>query len=372
MSEPNYALTAAAAGPLVPAPDVPYRPREPKSYRPGIAVIGCGGISATHLEAYAALNLPVVVLCDRTIAKAAARRDQFFPHADISDDVLSVYSRGDVEVVDLTPHPADRLPLIEMALTAGKHVLSQKPFVTDLDDGRRLCDIADNYGLVLAVNQNGRFAPHFAYLREAAKAGHVGRVASVRAAVAWDHNWVAGLPFDEMRHLLLFDFAVHWFDFVASVIPAPARRVFASIARSPGQKAKPPLLAHVVIDYDDAQATLTFDADSRFAAEDRTAVIGDAGTLRSVGPSLSDQTVTLTTAEGVAVPELVGSWFPGGFGGAMLELLAAAESGTRPLHDARDNLRSLALVFAAMRSADTGRAVTQPLDNPNSGEMGLG
>ena len=52
-------------------------------------------------------------------------------------------ARDDIDVVDITTHPAERPPLIETALTAGKHVLSQKPFVLDLDVGRRLADLAD-------------------------------------------------------------------------------------------------------------------------------------------------------------------------------------------------------------------------------------
>ncbi len=47
-------------------------------------------------------------------------------------------------------------------------------------------------------------------------------------------------------------------------------------------------------------------------------------------------------------------WFPGGFAGTMLELLAAIEADREPSNSARDNLTSLALSFAACRSADTG------------------
>ena len=36
----------------------------------------------------------------------------------------------DIEILDLTPHPEDRLPLIEAALRADKDLPSQKPFVT--------------------------------------------------------------------------------------------------------------------------------------------------------------------------------------------------------------------------------------------------
>src|SRR5436853_346631 len=34
------------------APNIPYRPRNPKKYRPAIGLIGCGGITEKHLAAY--------------------------------------------------------------------------------------------------------------------------------------------------------------------------------------------------------------------------------------------------------------------------------------------------------------------------------
>ena len=44
--------------PVIPAPVLPYRPRDPKRYRPGIAIIGCGGITKWHLRAYKDAELP--------------------------------------------------------------------------------------------------------------------------------------------------------------------------------------------------------------------------------------------------------------------------------------------------------------------------
>ena len=37
--------------PEVAAPELPYRPPVPKSYRPKIGLVGCGGITQTHPEA---------------------------------------------------------------------------------------------------------------------------------------------------------------------------------------------------------------------------------------------------------------------------------------------------------------------------------
>ncbi|GAK59866.1 probable NADH-dependent dehydrogenase related protein [Candidatus Vecturithrix granuli] len=57
--------------------------------------------------------------------------------------------------------------------------------------------------------------------------------------------------------------------------------------------------------------------------------------------------MTLATPDGLASPALEGVWFPDGFHGAMAELLCAIEE-----HSARNNLRSLALCFAALQSAE--------------------
>ena len=44
----------------------------------------------------------------------------------------------------------------QQAIRAGKHILSQKPFVTDLAVGKKLVAAAERRGVKLAVNQNGR------------------------------------------------------------------------------------------------------------------------------------------------------------------------------------------------------------------------
>ena len=122
--------------PRVAAPVLSYRPRDPKRYRPGIGLIGCGGITKWHLTAYKNADYNVVALCDVDMNRAKQRRDEFYPEAAAFDDHEQLLARDDIEVVDITTHPPERPPLIEAALRAGKHVLSQKPFVLDLDVGR--------------------------------------------------------------------------------------------------------------------------------------------------------------------------------------------------------------------------------------------
>lgn len=356
MSEPDidaYALKTATAA-EVPAPELAYRPPLPRSYRPRIALVGAGGISAAHLDAYREMGLDVAVIANRTLSKAEAKRDEYFPDAEATSDIEGTLTRDDIAVVDITPHPAERYAMIETALSAGKHVLSQKPFVIDLDAGARLCDLAESKGVLLAVNQNGRWAPHLSWLREAARAGLVGDVHSVDVSIHWNHGWIKGTAFEELENLILYDFAVHWFDFLASVIERPATSVFATRAHAASQPVRPPLIAGAIVGFDGGQANLLFDGATRFGPEDRTVIAGSLGTLNSRGPDLGVQEVTLTTEAGIARPALEGTWFKQGFQGTMGALLAAVESGTTPLNDGRRNLDALAMVFAAIASARTG------------------
>ncbi len=329
-------------------------PREPRERRP-IALIGCGGIARHHLSAYRKAGYVVTALCDQHVDRAEACRIAFYPNAQVFEGAEALLASSNAEVVDITTHPADRAAPIEAALRAGRHVLSQKPFVLDLDLGDRLAALADERRRVLAVNQNGRWAPHFAYLRRAVAGGHVGTVSSVDFSLQFDHNWTADTPFEAVRHLILFDFASHWWDLLLQLMGEHRpESVSAAVRRSPAQRTRPPLLAHAIVDFPEALATLSFNGDTRHGPRDRTTIVGSDGTIVSEGPDYDEQRVRLTRGDGALEPLLVGAWFDDGFHGAMAELLCALEDERRPSHDARDAMRGLELCFAAVASADRG------------------
>ncbi|KPP83821.1 MAG: putative dehydrogenase [Rhodobacteraceae bacterium HLUCCA08] len=355
-AEDDYALRSDDA-PAIAAPDLPYRPPMPRAYRPGIGLIGTGGISAAHLDAYRSAGWQVAALWNRERGAAEARAAEFCPAARIEDDWQAMLRDPEIDVIDIALHPEHRVPVIEAALKAGKHVLSQKPFVTDLDTGAALVALAEDRGVKLAVNQNGRWAPHLAWMREAVHAGLIGDLVSAHVAVHWNHGWTAGTAFDAVADLVLYDFGVHWFDFIAALAGDRLQSVLATATAARGQANKVPLLAQALVRFEGGQASAVFDGALPHGARDTSYIGGTAGSLVSDGPDLGRQQVRLTTADGVARPALQGQWFNDGFRGAMGALLCAIEDGTEPANGARENLRSLALTFAAVRSRITGHEV---------------
>ncbi len=338
--------------------NIEYLPSDPLKHRPAIGLIGCGAITKEHLAAYRAAGYKVAALCDIDRDAAEMRRKEFYPEALVTTELNQLLSIPEIEVVDIATHVAVRPPLIEAALQAGKHVLSQKPFVLNLSQGQQLVSIAKENNRELAVNQNGRWAPHFCFMRRAIAQGCIGQVQSVQMAVHWDHNWIAGTEFDRMKHVILFDFAIHWFDILGCFLSDQSPlRVSASCTSAAQQTAKPPLLGQASIEYDSAQAQLFFNGNCLEGQSDTSIIVGTKGTLISTGPDSKQQQVTLYRDQDTQTPELSGTWFPGGFHGTMGELLCAIESGREPEISAANNLQSLALCFAAVESAEQEKPI---------------
>lgn len=355
-SKDAYALVAEPQVEIA-APEVPYQPPMPEDRSTPIGLIGAGGISSAHLDAYRNYGLNVVAICDHALERAAARRDEFFPKALATNRVEDILSDDRIAVVDLALHPTARVDMIRQSLDAGKHVLSQKPFVSDVRIGTELVELAGKRQRLLAVNQNGRWAPYMSYLREAVASGMIGDVISVHAQLQWDHSWIQGTPFEEIDQIILEDFAIHWFDFLVSLIGDTATSVYAIGTKAKGQEPRSRLMAQAMVAFPGGQASLVFDGAAKFGAQNLTTIVGTGGTLRSAGPDLGEQKVTVCLPEGTASPVLKGKWFNDGFAGAMGALLKAVETGGMPINNARDNLTSLKLVYAALNSAKSGGVV---------------
>ncbi len=205
-----YGYAARPPVPEVPAPDLPYRPAT-NVHPAKIALIGAGGIAVQHLTAYAAAGYDVAAICDVRLSAAEELRDRFYPGAAVFDDYRRALDLPAIDVADITTHPDVRHGIIRDALLADKHVLSQKPFTTDLARGEELCRLAEERNRKLAVNHNARWAPNFRYASLLVRGGRVGSVQGVHMNIAWDHSWIKGTPFENIHHCILYDFGIHYF-----------------------------------------------------------------------------------------------------------------------------------------------------------------
>jgi predicted dehydrogenase len=338
-------------------PPVPDRPDR------GIGVAGCGWVASMQLKAYRAAGYNVVALTDVSRERAEALRAEYYPEATVYPDLSDLLADDRVEVVDLATHVDVRPALVERALRAGRHVLSQKPFVNDLDEGERLCALADELGVTLAVNHNGRWAPHFSVLLAAARSGALGQITSADFSVHWPHDQVVRdmVAFATMPDLVLYDFGVHWFDVLAALMDDDPVEVFAQVGERRGQLIAAPTHAQVLVSFPHAQSSLVFRAGEPRSERGAYRVDGTRGTALHEGASLGGSSVRIITGgdpeETVETVPTGEDWFGPGMAGTMGELLLSLDQDRAPSNSGRSALQGLSLCFAAVESAFTGRPV---------------
>jgi predicted dehydrogenase len=341
--------------------ELDYKPSFPEEYRPGIGVVGCGGIvRSSHLPSYARYGQRVVGVYDVRADATVGVREEYGVET-IFDDLDELLDHPDVEIVDIATHPGVRPALVREALAAGKHVLAQKPLAEDLDTARELVREAERAGLALAVNQNGRWAPAWRVATLLIEQGAIGDVVAV--SHLYDHSFAftLGTVFDGIEHLVLYDYSVHWFDitrcWLEDKTPTAVRaREYRTPNQPPASRA--PWGAWAAVEYEDGSSA--FIRGVGCAATPRPNkpfwIHGSEGTIRGrvlgSGKVPGSERVELERAGATTRFQLDGTWNSQGFAGTMGELVTAIAEGREPSNSARHNLLSLELTLAACRSAE--------------------
>jgi predicted dehydrogenase len=339
-------------------------PRFPTD-RGGVAILGAGTIAqSAHLPAYERYGVGVVGVWSRSPDTTATVRDRFPFVGRVYASAEELLADPAVRYVDLATGPEGRLDWIEAAVEAGKHVLAQKPLTLFADDLARLPALLERAGAAgvrIAVNHNGRWAPPWRAASLLIREGTIGEVTGVTHLHDKPLPPLAGTPFDDVPHMLLTDYLLHWVDITRVWLAAggagEVARVHAVDSRVPGQPdgARNPWSATLsMATGSGASATLRITG-SNVASQPGCPfwVHGTTGTLRG-SVLLDSDRLELDDGSTRYPVELSGAWFVDGFAAAMGELMCAAAEHREPENSAADAARSVAVVLAARGSAERG------------------
>lgn len=144
-----------------------------------IGLIGCGGISATHLATYQ--NNPranVVAVCDVDQAKADAVAGK--AGATAYTDFEQMLDAEKLDGVSLLTPPAYHEDIAIETLRAGVHVFCEKPLSNTLASGRRMAAAAAETGKLLMVAQCHKFHEPVRRAHELIADGKLGQISTFR------------------------------------------------------------------------------------------------------------------------------------------------------------------------------------------------
>ena len=149
-----------------------------------IGVIGVGLLGERHARFWAQQpDVDLIAVADARPEHADAVAQKWgVPKSYASADDLIASERLDAVSI-ATPDFAHREPTVA-ALTAGIHVLVEKPLALTSEDARAMITAAEQSGRLLMVNHSMRWIPQFAHLKQAIQKGELGDVIAAHSVKA--------------------------------------------------------------------------------------------------------------------------------------------------------------------------------------------
>ncbi|HIT54318.1 MAG TPA: Gfo/Idh/MocA family oxidoreductase [Candidatus Fimivicinus intestinavium] len=195
----------------------------------GVAIIGCGAISAYHMEALRLIpEAQIVVCCDivqERAEKAAAGA------ADVTADYAKAIDRSDVDLVFvLTPNCLHR-EIAMFAAERGKHVFVQKPFAMTSQQCRDIICAAEQNHVKLFVSFMHRYFEESRWAREYIASGKLGQIYMAHIRNSLPGSDYSTWQYDSAQCGLggaIIDVGVHGIDLVRYLLGDIEEVVFAS------------------------------------------------------------------------------------------------------------------------------------------------
>ncbi|MDX7952377.1 Gfo/Idh/MocA family oxidoreductase [Lichenihabitans sp. Uapishka_5] len=330
-------------------------------------LIGCGFFALNQLHGWRdARGAGIVALCDRDPERLRLVGDQF-GIARRYTDAAAMLAAERLDFVDIATTVPSHRALVELAARHRVPVICQKPFAATMDDARAMVAACDAAGVALMVHENFRWQSAIRAVKAVIDTGEIGPVFWGRVSFRSAYDVFSGQPYlAEGERFILEDLGIHALDIARSLfgdatsVVARTRRVNPAIR---GEDVATVLLGHAgdvtsVVDcsYATVQAVEPF-------PETLIEVDGASGSIR-LGQGYRMVVATRAGSRAVEVSPPVLPWASRPWHNIQESVALIQQHWVDRLRDGAaaetsgaDNLKTLALVEAAYRSAATGAVI---------------
>lgn len=146
-----------------------------------IGIVGCGLNSDYHINfarAYKGAVIVGVVDRDRERAAECGRRHNI---SGVYESISELVEKGAPEVIHVLTPPKTHYEVAKEAISAGCHVLVEKPMALNAGEAAALFDLAESKGVKLCAMHNHMFDPCMQRIDRLVKEGSAGRVVNVES-----------------------------------------------------------------------------------------------------------------------------------------------------------------------------------------------
>lgn len=326
-------------------------------------VVGAGQISRAWFPPLLAEGVEVVSVVDLNLQSAQGRIDEYGLDCKASCDLSKTLRHTTPDfVLDLTV-PEAHCKVTCTALRAGCHVIGEKPMASNMAQARRMVQTAEETGRLYMVSQSRRWNTNHETTKHALAGGKIGKLTMANC------DFYIGAHFDgfrtDMPSPLILDMAIHHFDLVRFFTGADPVAVYAHEFNPAGSWYRGNAAASCIFEMTDGVVftyrgswcaegfSTSWNGDWRIVGENGTLVLSQDQTpqCQIVAGGVGFQR-KLKELRSRAVKCKYESMH-----GALREMLGFLSTGRIPQTTCQDNIKSLAMVFAALESSRKRRRV---------------
>ncbi|WP_224549637.1 Gfo/Idh/MocA family protein [Mesorhizobium sp. CA16] len=334
-----------------------------------VVLAGCGAMSKHWLDAVKQIDgLAIVGLVDLDAERAQARaREYALSDAVIGTNLDAVLDQTKPDAVFDVVVPAARREVALSAFAHNCHLLTEKPLADSPDNARAIVEAARRAGRIHAVVQNRRYVANVRRIRRFLDSGAIGKPTSIHADFFVAPHF--GGFREEMAHVLLLDMAIHTFDAARYMVAGEPASVYCQEWEPVNSWYRQGSSASAVFDLGGGKIFTyagSWCADGfRTSWEGSWRIVAERGSLLWDGHDGLKAEVIASGRDGIIdktqpieVPPLDPADRVDGHLGIIRDFMHAIETGAEPETRGADNIKSLAMVFGAIESAESGRRVT--------------
>lgn len=320
-------------------------------------------------------NLELVGLVDIFEQNAIARATEFnLENVRIGTDLTQMLEVTKANVVFDCSIPEAHYEVALIAFQHGAHVLGEKPLADSMARAIEMVNTAEASNRVHAVMQNRRFDPNILRVKQFLETSEIGNITTVNADFFIAAHF--GGFRDSMKHVLLLDMAIHTFDQMRFMTDADPVSVYCLEFNPKDSWYAQGSSAHCIFEMTNGMVFnyrgswcsegfhTTWESDWR--------IVGTKGTVRWDGGNhpkaqiISGRGGFHSEFQEFELPSLKLPYHMGslenseiisGHEGLIRDFVRRLELGRTPETLSNDNIKSLAMVFAAIESAEMGLRV---------------
>ncbi|TPI84152.1 Gfo/Idh/MocA family oxidoreductase [Mesorhizobium sp. B2-8-9] len=334
-----------------------------------VVLAGCGAMSKHWLDAVKQIDgLAIVGLVDLDAERAQARaREYALSDAVIGTNLDAVLDQTKPDAVFDVVVPAARRAVALSAFAHDCHLLTEKPLADSPENARAIVEAARKARRIHAVVQNRRYVANVRRIRRFLDSGVIGKPTSIHADFFVAPHF--GGFREEMAHVLLLDMAIHTFDAARYMVAGEPASVYCQEWEPVNSWYRQGSSASAVFDLGGGKIFTyagSWCADGfRTSWEGSWRIVAERGSLLWDGHDGLKAEVIASGRDGIIdktqpieVPPLDPADRVDGHLGIIRDFMHAIETGAEPETRGADNIKSLAMVFGAIESAESGRRVT--------------